>query len=228
MRRRRRISAVLIPLTGAPLTGTGPYCAGLTSSAGDGTAGVNLMQAFLAVNYSNKVNDNFAWGVGPVFAVQMFEAKGVQTFTPITKSFVEDPAAVSARQTLSNNDADTSFGFGFAGRALVGHERHGQPGPRVPVQDVHERVRRLRGPVCRKRRLRYPVQHQGRAVVHGQRAAARQLRHRAHGVWRSRFDRQSHGEHVAAARRACHWPSGNGYRKLPWWRQRSRVSAGTT
>jgi long-chain fatty acid transport protein len=99
------------PVTGAPNSGTGPYCADRTSSSG-GVAGVNLMQAFLAVNYSNKVNDNFAWGAGPVFAVQMFEAKGIQTFTPIARSFVED--GVFPSQNLSNNDADTSFGFGFA------------------------------------------------------------------------------------------------------------------
>ena len=99
------------PLTGLPNSGTGPYCADRTSSSG-GTAGVNLMQAFLAVNYSNKVNDDFAWGAGPVFAVQMFEAKGVQTFAPITKSFVQGGVFPSAN--LSNNDADTSIGFGFA------------------------------------------------------------------------------------------------------------------
>ena len=50
-----------------PATGTGPYCAG--------TAGVDLMQAFLAVNYSAMVNDNFAWGIGPVIAFQLFEAR---------------------------------------------------------------------------------------------------------------------------------------------------------
>jgi long-chain fatty acid transport protein len=100
------------PLTGAPLNGTGPYCAELTSTTGDGTAGVNLMQAFLAVNYSNKVNNNFSWGAGPVFAVQMFEAKGIQTFAPITESFAENPT--QSPTNLSNNDADTSVGFGFA------------------------------------------------------------------------------------------------------------------
>ena len=100
------------PLTGAPLTGTGPYCAELTSATGDGTAGVNLMQAFIAVNYSNKVNENFAWGAGPVFAIQMFEAKGIQTFAPIAKSFAASGGTVFPT-ALSNNDADTSVGWGF-------------------------------------------------------------------------------------------------------------------
>jgi long-chain fatty acid transport protein len=102
-----------------PVSGTGPYCADRTSSADGsigGTAGVNLMQAFLAVNYSNKVNENFAWGAGPVFAVQMFEARGIATFAPITESFAESPSPfpIQAAPNLTNNDADTSYGFGFA------------------------------------------------------------------------------------------------------------------
>jgi len=100
------------PLTGAPLTGSGPYCAELTSATGDGTAGVNLMQAFLAVNYSNKLSENFAWGAGPVFAIQMFEVKGIQTFAPIAKSFAASGGTVFPT-ALTNNDADTSFGWGF-------------------------------------------------------------------------------------------------------------------
>jgi long-chain fatty acid transport protein len=86
-----------------PATGPGPYCAG--------NAGVDLSQAFLSLSYSAMVNDNFAWGIGPVFAVQMFEATGVATFTPVTKTFAEtgDPTQVTS---LSNNGHDLSFGFG--------------------------------------------------------------------------------------------------------------------
>lgn len=54
---------------------------------GDGEAGVDLSQAFLAVNYSAKIGDNFAIGIGPIFAIQMFEAKGVGTFAGYTKTF---------------------------------------------------------------------------------------------------------------------------------------------
>lgn len=95
-----------------PATGSGPYCAELTSATGDGTAGVNLMQAFLAVNYSNKVSENFSWGAGPVFAIQMFEAKGIQTFAPIAESFAAS-GGTTFPSSLSNNDADTSVGWGF-------------------------------------------------------------------------------------------------------------------
>ncbi|MDH3364231.1 MAG: outer membrane protein transport protein, partial [Gammaproteobacteria bacterium] len=80
--------------------------------AGDGTAGVNLMQAFLVLNYSAKVNDNFAWGAGPVFAAQMFEAKGIWAFAPISQTFANS-GGQAFPPTLTNNDADTSIGIGF-------------------------------------------------------------------------------------------------------------------
>ena len=89
-----------------PITGPGPFCAG--------DAGVNLSQAFIALNYSAMAGDNFSWGLGPVFALQTFKANGVQTFAPITKTTATtgDPTAVAS---LSNNGTDTSYGFGFAG-----------------------------------------------------------------------------------------------------------------
>ena len=87
---------------------------------GDGDAGVDLMQAFLAVNWAGKANDNFAWGLGPVFALQMFEANGLMSFMPYTETFNEcfffqppmscDPTPSS----LSGNSHDTSTGFGAA------------------------------------------------------------------------------------------------------------------
>ena len=61
-----------------PASGPGPYCAG--------EAGVDLSQAFLTFNYSAMSGDNIAWGIGPVFAVQAFEAKGVQTFQAVSKT----------------------------------------------------------------------------------------------------------------------------------------------
>lgn len=89
---------------GAPATGPGPYCAG--------KAGVNLMQAFLAVNYSAKLGDNFSWGFGPVFAVQMFEANGIMTFAPVTESFAAS-GGTQMPSSLTNNGHDTSTGWGF-------------------------------------------------------------------------------------------------------------------
>jgi long-chain fatty acid transport protein len=87
-----------------PVTGPGPFCAGV--------AGVDLSQAFLNVYYSAKVNDNFAWGIGPILAFQIFEAKGIATFTPITKTFAESGGTVFPT-SLTDNGHDTSYGWGF-------------------------------------------------------------------------------------------------------------------
>jgi len=94
-----------------PVTGPGPYCAGV--------AGVDLMQAFIALNYSAMAGDNFAWGIGPVIAIQMFEANGVQSFTPITKTFAAS-GGTAFPTALSDNGHDTSFGWGFAAGAWWG------------------------------------------------------------------------------------------------------------
>ncbi len=88
-----------------PATGPGPFCAG--------NAGVDLSQAFLNVNYSAKVGDNFSWGIGPVLGFQMFEAKGVQTFQAVTNTLATT-GDITQVTSLTDNGHDTSFGFGFA------------------------------------------------------------------------------------------------------------------
>ncbi len=93
-----------------PATGPGPYCAG--------TAGVDLSQAFLSVNYSAQ-SGNFAWGIGPIFAIQVFEAKGVQTFTPITQTFAAS-GGTTIPTALSDNGHDLSTGWGFSGGIWFG------------------------------------------------------------------------------------------------------------
>jgi long-chain fatty acid transport protein len=92
--------------SGGPATGPGPYCAGV--------AGVDLSQAFLTLNYSAMSGDNFSWGIGPIFAVQVFEAKGVQTFQVVTKTFISS-AGTTFPTALSDNGHDMSYGWGFAG-----------------------------------------------------------------------------------------------------------------
>jgi len=87
---------------------------------GGGDTGVDLMQAFIALNYAGKAGDNFAWGIGPVFAAQLFEANGVSNFMPFTKTFndcffTQPPGSCDPTPTaLSNNGRDTSTGFGAA------------------------------------------------------------------------------------------------------------------
>jgi long-chain fatty acid transport protein len=52
-------------------------------------AGVDLMQAFLSVNYAWKISDSFAIGFGPVVAIQMFEATGLPAFAGYTQTFAD-------------------------------------------------------------------------------------------------------------------------------------------
>ena len=93
--------------TTGPMTFPGTY--------GAGTAGVDLMQAFLNLTYARKLSDEFSLGASAIFAMQRFEARGVSTFAPYTKTYVESyfttgqPAAPS---DLSNNGHDLSYGYG--------------------------------------------------------------------------------------------------------------------
>ncbi len=93
---------------------------------GDVDAGVDLSQAFLSLNYSGKASDRFAWGFGPIFAVQMFEATGVSAYQPYTETFNEcfffqAPGSCDPTPTaLSNNGHDTSTGFGAAAGVWFG------------------------------------------------------------------------------------------------------------
>jgi len=92
----------------------------LPGTYGGGDAGVDLSQAFLVLNYAGKVGDNFAWGIGPVFAVQMFEATGLEFFGPFTKfynecAFGQPPGSCDPTpSSLTNNGHDTSTGAGGA------------------------------------------------------------------------------------------------------------------
>lgn len=70
---------------------------------GNGTAGVNLEQLFVALTYARKYSDTGAWGITPILAYQRFEAKGVGSFAAQST----DPS------NLSDNGTDTSSGFGL-------------------------------------------------------------------------------------------------------------------
>lgn len=92
------------------VTGPGTFCGG--------DSGVDLSQAFLAVSLAGKAGDRFAWGVGPIFAFQMFEATGLAAFTPFTRTFAESILSGGGpvpADSLTNNGRDTSTGFGFTG-----------------------------------------------------------------------------------------------------------------
>lgn len=68
-----------------------------------GSAGVNLMQAFVSVGYAHKFGDAVTVGVAPVFAFQLFKAHGLAAFSNVTV----DPAG------LTDNGNDTSTGVGI-------------------------------------------------------------------------------------------------------------------
>lgn len=78
-----------------PPGGTGTFCAGRT--------GIDLAQAFISPSYSRRfANGRFSLGIAPIFAVQSFKARGLDSFA----GFSSDP------QHLSNQGRDYSYGAG--------------------------------------------------------------------------------------------------------------------
>jgi long-chain fatty acid transport protein len=110
---------------GAPVTVPGVYGGGVFGP-GFATAGVDLMQAFASVNYAWRASDNFVVGFGPVFAAQVFEAKGLPAFGGFTQTFADaflQNGVGAPVVSLTNNDHDMSTGFGFALGVWGGSER---------------------------------------------------------------------------------------------------------
>jgi len=91
------------PQTGTVVTAPGTF--------GNGTAGVDLSQAFLDVAFASKLGDQFAWGVALVGVVQSFEAYGVSTFAPFTQTFAES-GGTAFPGDLSGNGHEFSYGIG--------------------------------------------------------------------------------------------------------------------
>lgn len=81
---------------------TNPFAPGF-GPASTAPLGVNLAQAFVALNYARRVAPTLTLGAAPVFAVQRFEGRGLQNFG----FFSTDPANVS------NNGTDWSMGGGI-------------------------------------------------------------------------------------------------------------------
>ena len=73
-------------------------------SYGDTPTGVDLMQLFIAPTYAYKFAGKHSFGVTPIFAVQFFEAQGLQAFGEAGFS--------SAPTKLTNNGHESSYGFG--------------------------------------------------------------------------------------------------------------------
>ena len=77
---------------------------------GSEPTGVDLMQLFIAPTYARKIASQHAIGITPIFAVQRFQAKGLQALGQL--GFSSDP------NNLSNNGYSYSYGFG----ARIGYQ----------------------------------------------------------------------------------------------------------
>ncbi len=106
-------------------TGMGGTPSTFPGTFGAGKAGVDLSQAFLSVNYSGKIGENFAYGIGPVMAIQLFEATGLANFTPYTQTYANAFLSIgmgAPASALTDNGHDTSTGFGLAAGIWAGNE----------------------------------------------------------------------------------------------------------
>jgi long-chain fatty acid transport protein len=84
------------PLCPPGSSAKGTFCAGST--------GVDLAQGFIVGSYAHSfANGRFSLGVSPIFAVQTFKAKGLNSFG----NFSSDP------QHLSDKGRSWSYGVGF-------------------------------------------------------------------------------------------------------------------
>ena len=90
------------PLCPPGSQGTGTFCAG--------TTGIDKAQAFIVPSYAHSFSDGkFSLGIAPIFAVQRFKARGLNSFAP----FSSDP------NHLSNQGYDYSYGGGVRVGALA-------------------------------------------------------------------------------------------------------------
>lgn len=106
-------------------TGQGGTPVELPGLYGGGKAGVDLMQAFLNINYAGKIGENFAWGIGPVVAMQSFEATGLRMFSGYTQTFA-DAFLVNGMgapvPNLTDNGHDTAVGYGLSAGIWTGND----------------------------------------------------------------------------------------------------------
>jgi long-chain fatty acid transport protein len=73
------------------------------STTPSSTTGIDLAQIFAGISYSKKINEHHSYGIAPMFAIQSFEAKGLQPFT----DFSTHPDSVT------DNGKDYSYGAGL-------------------------------------------------------------------------------------------------------------------
>lgn len=100
-------TASFAPGPGAPVT-TFP------GTYGAGTAGVDLMQAFINLSIAHaSIDEQVSVGASAILAAQRFVMRGVGNFAPYTKTFAASGGTVMPT-ALSNAGADMSYGGGLS------------------------------------------------------------------------------------------------------------------
>ncbi|MGI9463326.1 MAG: OmpP1/FadL family transporter, partial [Aestuariivirgaceae bacterium] len=93
-----------------------PACGGGSGVFCGGKAGVDLIQAFIAVGYAHKIGA-LSLGVSPIFALQRFKSSGLVAFSGVSS----DPANLTGR----------GYDFSYGGGARVGAEYEIMPNLRL-------------------------------------------------------------------------------------------------
>jgi long-chain fatty acid transport protein len=91
------------PGPAGPMTFPGTY--------GGGYNGIDYSQALLDLTYARRVSDTWTVGVSAIFALQVFEARGIGTFAPFTETFAA-AGGMAFPANLSDNGHDKSYGAG--------------------------------------------------------------------------------------------------------------------
>ncbi len=75
----------------------------MPSTTASSPTGIDLMQGFVGLNYAYQLDGRHSFGAMPFLAVQSFEAKGLQPFTPFSKH----------PDKVTNNGRDIAYGAGL-------------------------------------------------------------------------------------------------------------------
>ncbi len=79
----------------------------LPGTFGDGKAGVDMAQLFIATTYSQKISESASWGISGLIVYQTFEATGLGNFA----GFSSDPANLSDKGSASATGVGIRLGI---------------------------------------------------------------------------------------------------------------------
>ena len=92
--------------------GDGPLeVATLPGTYGDGTAGLEMSQAFVDITWAKKLGERTSFGISAVMAAQSLKARGIGGFTKYTETFAASNGA-ELPDKLSGNGRDVNYGAG--------------------------------------------------------------------------------------------------------------------